>query len=243
MRPGLRGGHTHTLAVFSPRLTTQDARVGLRNRRRKGTTRPHRTWRTWRTWRSCAVGRDGLRCGILRITPGRIHGRGGLCHRLRGRGRHGCIEDGITNLIAHLLKRRVFSIQRNGQLLTSSNRTLAGNHPVFLIDIQGGEKDGDEKDENSEQNVTPINTQSISQRLKTPLQDFLDAFESNFHEWFLPFLKVSAIVVKAWYPKQYWLMKNQPLSRPPTPRLSVRDKPWRPPEAPPFDQVYLRTVC
>ena len=130
--PGLQGGHAHTLAIFGPCLTTQDARVGLRNRGRKGTARPHRTGRTWR---SCAVGRGGLRCGILRITPGRIHGRSGLCHRLRGGGGHGCIEDGIANLIAHLLKRRVFSIQRNGQLVASTDRALAGDHPVFLINI------------------------------------------------------------------------------------------------------------
>ncbi len=147
MRPGLQRGHGHALAGFSARLTTQDGGVGLRNRGRKGTTRSRCTERAGRVG---AIGGSGLRGGILRITPGRIHAGRGLGHRLRGGGGHGCIENGITNLIAHLLKRGVFAIQRNGQLLASADRTLAGDHPVFLIDIQGGEQRGNEQNNHSE---------------------------------------------------------------------------------------------
>lgn len=99
-----------------------------------------------------------------------------------GCGGHRRIENGVADFLAHFLHGGIFAIKRNGQLLfAATGFAFAFDEPVFFVNVPAGKQHGDEQNEQPEQNVPTPDAEPVGQGFKTPLDEFQNSFESNFH--------------------------------------------------------------
>jgi len=67
-------------------------------------------------------------------------------------------------------------------LLVSARLTLTHDNPILLVDVPTRKQRRKKQYEKPKKNVPALNTQPISHGLKTPFNEFLKSFQSDFHD-------------------------------------------------------------
>ena len=110
-----------------------------------------------------------------------------VCRRLRhgragGGGGHGGVENVVADIVAHLLHGGFFAVERDGHLLFAPDAFAgADDHPVLLVDVPQGTLGHEEKNEDTKEDVAPLDAEAVGQRLEPPFNEFEHSSEPDLH--------------------------------------------------------------